>query len=132
MSFSYDPSTGSARDKLRLMIADTNASDYIYEDAELDLYLSMESQDPQLAAAKAIRTIAVDKARMAIFYRINGFNGFELDRRQVAKDLLEAAKAIEESAKTTPFEFESIMQWWVGADGVDRTSYADESFPGLA
>jgi hypothetical protein len=123
MSFSYDASVATAKDQFRLLTTDTNGSDYIFSDEEISMFLTMNAQDPQMAAAQGIRTIAVNKAKIAIFYRINGFNGFELDRRDAPKLLLEAAKALEESAKQTPWEIISVLDFAVGRDGIDRSQY---------
>lgn len=123
MTFSYDASMAAAKDQVRLLITDTNSSDPIFSDEEISMLLMMNAQDPQMTAAQAIRTIAVNKAKIAIFYRINGFNGFELDRRDAPKLLLSAADAIEKSAMQTPWEIISVLDYAVGHDGIDRSQY---------
>lgn len=123
MSFSYTTgSSAGTRDKLRLVIGDTTAASYVFEDEELDMFLGLENNDIYMTAAQAMRTIAVDAAKRAIFYRVTGF---ELDRRDPAKRLLEMANAFEKKALTTPFEFESVLEHDISAQGIDRSIYSD-------
>ncbi len=60
MTFTYDVST--ARGKVRLMIPDRDADNAIFDDDEIDAFLSLESQDVRLATALALETIASDQA----------------------------------------------------------------------
>jgi len=57
----------SARDALRLMIGDTNASDPLLSDEEADYYLGNNGKNVVLAAAEACEALAARFARNAIF-----------------------------------------------------------------
>ena len=122
MSFSYNPSSPVNRDRLRLLIPDTDPVNYMFEDAELDLFLSIFGE-LHLAHAASIRTIATDKAKLAIFYQIS--EEFELDRREVPKYLIRLAEQIEERAVSVPFELESMLDHVVDDAGIDRSNYPD-------
>jgi hypothetical protein len=121
VSFSYAPAAPASRDHVRLIIGDTNAAAFVFEDEELDMYLTTFGEI-QLAAAQAIRTLAVNQAKQALYYSINGLT---MDRRRVAPSLLEAAKQLEDAAFKTPWELESILDHYVTDDGQDLSSYAD-------
>ena len=56
MAFTYDIDTN--RGKVRLLISDTNASDYQFEDDEVDAFLSMASSSLLLAASYALESWA--------------------------------------------------------------------------
>ena len=56
MAFTYDIDTN--RGKVRLLIGDTNASDYQFEDDEIDAFLSMASSTLLLAASYALESWA--------------------------------------------------------------------------
>ena len=56
MAFTYDIDTN--RGKVRLLISDTNASDYQFEDDEIDAFLSMASSSLLLAASYALESWA--------------------------------------------------------------------------
>jgi len=56
----------SARDALRLMIGDTNASDPLLSDEETDYYLELKPENVVLAAAEACDALAARFARDAV------------------------------------------------------------------
>lgn len=120
MSFSYDASTTAGR--VRLLIADTNAASYVFEDAEIAALLSIAGDEILLAAAQGLRSIAASKAKLSIYYSVNGFS---MDRRSVAKTLLDIADRLEESASSAPFEFESVLEAFVDSAGRDLSNYPD-------
>jgi len=124
MGFTYNPDSPGDADRLRLQIGDTTSGsgNYAFEDSEILILLSRAGNDIDLAAAKACRSLAVSYARRAIWYRVNGF---EMDRRDPAKRLFDMAKAFEETAKSQPFEFESVTEDYVDSAGADRSNYID-------
>lgn len=125
MAFSYNATSPGNVDKVRLLIGDTNSANYMFEDSELSTLLTMWSSDLNLAAAQALRAVAADQARQAIYYQVSGLAGFMMDRRDVAKNLLAAADALEKRALATPWEYTSTLDHEVGQDGVDRSNYPD-------
>lgn len=63
MAFSYDVTTAAG--KVRLLIADTNADAYAFEDAEISYFLTAQSDDVTKAAYMAVRSLLADRARRA-------------------------------------------------------------------
>lgn len=70
------------RDYVRLYIADTDISNAIYSDDEINAFLNDSYNNPThdvfLAAAQALRSNAVDKARLATRIKIGNFGYEEL------------------------------------------------------
>lgn len=94
MAFTYDLATDSG--KVRLLIPDTSATAYVFEDDELDAFLSLESSDPRRAAAMALETMAsseayVQKAIKVLDLQTNG--------PAVAKSLMERAEKLRAQAE---------------------------------
>lgn len=127
MAFTYDLTAPGNLEDLRLQIGDTTSGsgNYVFEDAELNRFLSRASNDINLAAAMACRSLAASHARRAIWYRVNGIQGFEMDRRDPAKRFLEMAKEFEATSKAQPFEYESAVEDYVDSVGEDRSNYID-------
>lgn len=119
MTWTYSASS-SARDYVRLLVFDTDSTNQIFQDEELDIFLSQNSNDSRLAAAQALEALASKYARSAISYSVTGFS---LNRGNVADALLKRAQALREEAKQIPFEFESIADYFVDEQGVDRSNY---------
>ncbi|MDP3766807.1 MAG: hypothetical protein Q8S13_02225 [Dehalococcoidia bacterium] len=115
---------GSGTHQVRLLIADTDVSGtYVFHDEELQVFLDLNSADVRLSAAQALRTLAANASKRAVWYRINGL---DMDRRSVAKTLLDTAKAIEDGAISAPFEYESWVDAYVSpGDGRDLSRYSD-------
>lgn len=59
MAFTYDVSTD--RGKVRMLVPDSSATNYVFEDAEVDAFLSLEGA-VRRAAALALETIASNEA----------------------------------------------------------------------
>lgn len=60
MAFTYSLAADSG--KVRLMIPDNNASAYVFEDDEIDAFLSLENSNARRATALALETIASNEA----------------------------------------------------------------------
>lgn len=60
MAFTYVVATD--RGKVRLMIPDRNGADYLFEDDEIDAFLTIEGGGIKRAAALGLETIASDTA----------------------------------------------------------------------
>ena len=121
MAFSYDEAAAGGRDELRAMVADT-VSPGVHSDAEIDRFLARWSNDLNLAAAAVLRSLAVNQAKLAIYYQINGLT---IDRRELSKLLLESAKQYAEAAKQAPYEYESALEYSTDAAGRDESNYMD-------
>lgn len=61
MAFTYSPGSGP-RDTVRLLITDTDAANPIFQDADIDAFLSLQGGDVKLAAAQSLDTIASSEA----------------------------------------------------------------------
>lgn len=60
MAFTYVLSTDAGR--VRLLIPDNNASSYVFDDDEIDAFLSLENSNTRRATALALETIASNEA----------------------------------------------------------------------
>ena len=72
MAFTYDLTTNVG--KVRLLIPDNKAANYMFEDAELAAMLTLESDDVRCGAAMALETIASDTAMTLKVITINGLS----------------------------------------------------------
>lgn len=59
MPWSYDPSLPTSRDKLRLLVQDTDTNDQLLTDEELDFLLTENASNIYRAGSEAARTIAI-------------------------------------------------------------------------
>lgn len=96
MSATYDLST--TRGKTRLHAADTNTSNAVFSDDELDYFLTLAGDNPLLAAALALETAATDAARVAIIVRNDSQSS---DPTRVAEQLQERAQRLRIQATAT-------------------------------
>lgn len=125
MAFTYDPTT--TRGKVRLLIADTDtvtAANQIFEDAEIDSFLSMEDQDIYAAAASACRSIGLSTARSAVAWKSMSSS---LDKRDVPKHFLSLAKEYQEKAERgTPWEEIDSLDYRISSFGEDLSEYVGD------
>ena len=96
MTATYNTSSPTSRDKLRLKIGDTNTSHPIFEDEELDMFLD-EDGEVLLAAASACRAIAASSAKQAVFLSMPGIS---ISKISVPDKFLELARVFETQAET--------------------------------
>lgn len=75
MSFSYDLTT--AVGQTRLLISDSKAQEYTFEDEELTFFLSAQSQNTYLAAAMAYGVIIRDRALLSKQISREGYSSSE-------------------------------------------------------
>ena len=123
MAFTYTAG-GTGTHRVRLRIADTSATAYVFEDAELQSFLDMEEADERLGAALALRTLAADAAKRAVWYQLHA-NSIWMDRRSISQHLLAVADKLESRALSAPYEYESILDAVIDYAGIDRSQYAD-------
>lgn len=88
MAFTYNVSTD--RGKVRLLITDVRESNPIFQDAEIDAFLSLNTS-VRLAAAAALECIAASE--VLILKKIVNLD-LETDGPAVAKELRELAKQL--------------------------------------
>lgn len=102
MSFTYDVTT--SRGKVRLLAFDTDSTNYVFEDAEVDALLSLEGQSVYRAAACALRSIAAEKSRLAAVVRLSSHLGIE--RTKMPEHLMNLADKYEtKAAEEAPLEY---------------------------
>ena len=63
MAFTYTPGSSADRDRVRLEIGDTDSDRTLFQDAEIDDFLSQEGDSALKASARACETLAVRFAR---------------------------------------------------------------------
>lgn len=66
MSWTYDTSLSTNKDKVRLRIGDTDTTRQEFSDEEINAVLTDVAQDVTQAAYRLIRTLAIKYARLAI------------------------------------------------------------------
>jgi hypothetical protein len=102
MSFTYDVTT--SRGKVRLLITDTDSSDYVFEDAEIDAFLSMKSSDIYESGALACETWARSQAKL---YKMDQ-EGDRTIQRYTPTELLKLAQAIRIAAQSGSIDIGAI------------------------
>jgi len=99
---SYDPSTDAG--KVRLLITDTDTTNEIFTDVEINTFISMAAEnDIRLAAAEALETIARSEALVQKKIKLLDLT---TDGPAVAKSLMDSAKSLREQAAN-----ESDIDW---------------------
>ena len=127
MAFTFDPTT--ARGKVRLLISDTDdvtALNQVFNDAEIDAFLALESNEIFAAAATALESMAANASRSAIRYKAEMI--FEIDRKDVPKFFLEAAKRMRARSIAAPGEEIDAMEYIIGAFGNDSSEFVGDVF----
>lgn len=116
MSFTFDPTTD--RGRVRLLVADTDQSDpdtQIFEDGEIDAFLSLGNNEVFEAAALACESVAASASRSAIAWRALGQQ--RIDKRDVPEHYRALADRYREKARSVPAEEIDAMQYNLDAFG---------------
>ena len=95
--FTYDPTTSIGR--VRLIIADRNPSEWLFDDAELQAFLDLFEQDIFWASAQALDMIAISDAM--IQKRIKLLN-LTNDGPTIADQLRQVAIELRRTAEKSP------------------------------
>jgi hypothetical protein len=98
MAFTYD--TGSARGQVRLLMADTDFNKPIFEDAEVDVFLTLET-DVLRAAAMGLETIA---SSQVMTLKVIKLMELQTDGSKVSAELRARAKDLRDRALTLEAE----------------------------
>lgn len=135
MSFTYDPGSGNNRDRVRMLVGDTdrtNRSNQIFEDEEIDDVLDWAPDDGDTdrqkvfrAAAVCARSIATSTAKSAIAWRALERR---VDRKKVPEMYLKMAREFEgkaDKAGMVPDEHIGSV-----AQGIDRFGREDVDYVG--
>jgi hypothetical protein len=89
----YDPATDAGM--VRLTINDVDISDPVFDDTEIAAFLTMEGGVVDLAAARALETLASNESMVA---KVVKTLDYETNGPAVARDLRAAAKVLRERA----------------------------------
>lgn len=93
MAFTYD--TGTTVGQIRLLIFDTDSSNYVFEDDELSTFYDVEGDSLKRAAALALETMASNEAFVLKVIRLMDL---QTNGAQTAKALMERAAALRKQA----------------------------------
>lgn len=94
MTFTYDPTSDLGR--VRMIIGDKDDMNVIFQDAEIEAFLSLNSSDVRLAAAEVLDTMASDQAMVLKVIRTMDLS---TDGAAVAKSLREHAAQLRTDAE---------------------------------
>ena len=97
MAFSYTAGSTADRDRVRLEIGDTDESRVLFQDAELDDFISQEGNSILGAAARACETLAVKFARDFTF----SADGASFQKGTVTQMFMAQAKRLRRQARAT-------------------------------
>tara|TARA_R110000824_G_scaffold20903_14_gene78401 strand:+ start:597 stop:1007 length:411 start_codon:yes stop_codon:yes gene_type:complete len=97
MAFSYTPGSTANRDRVRLEIGDTDSERVLFQDAELDDFLSQEGNSILGASARACETLAVKFARDFTF----SADGASFQKGNVTQMYMNQAKRLRRQARST-------------------------------
>lgn len=93
MAFTYDLSTDAG--KVRLIIPDNVSTAYVFEDDEIDAFLSLEYSNTRRAAALALETIASNEAYVL---KVIELLDLKTDGAKTSDALLKRAKLLRDQA----------------------------------
>ena len=93
MAFTYDPTTDVG--KVRMLIPDRVEDSAIFQDNEIDAYLSMNDSNVRRAAAEALETIASDEV---MTLKVMSTLDLTTNGASVSSALLERAKVLRAKA----------------------------------
>lgn len=93
------------RDKVRLLITDTNAEKQIFKNEEIDEFLAMNGDDVRLASADALETIATSEA---LTLKVINLLDLSTDGARLAETLMKRAEKLREQAKSDNEDFDII------------------------
>lgn len=93
MAFTYDLSSNEGQ--VRLLIMDTNAASYVFEDGELSAFLLLEGASVRKAAALALETMASNEA---FVLKVIKLLDLSTDGAKTADALMKRAAALRKQA----------------------------------
>ena len=97
MAFTYSAGSNSGRDRVRLEIGDTDSDRALFQDADLDDFLSQEGNSILGTAARACETLAVRFARDFSF----SADGASFQKGNITQMYMAQAKRLRRQARAT-------------------------------
>jgi hypothetical protein len=93
MAYTYD--LGSSEGQIRLLIMDNNAAAYVFEDAEISAFLTLEGANVRKGAALALETLASNEA---FVLKVIKLLDLQTDGAKTADALMKRAAALRKQA----------------------------------
>lgn len=106
MAFTFDVTT--SRGQMRLLVPDSNPTTYVFEDAEIDAFLTLESGSVRRAAAMALETLASNEALVLKVIRILELS---TDGAKTADALLKRAALLRSQADEVDAAEGALFDW---------------------
>lgn len=106
MAFTYDVS--SDRGKVRMLIPDSSATSYVFEDAEIDAFLFLEDSDVRRGAALALETLASNEA---LVLKVIKVLDLQTDGAKTADALLKRAGLLRGQADVADAAGGNVFDW---------------------
>lgn len=125
MSFSYDNTLPSYKDKVRRLVSDTVEARAVFSDEEITAWETLQA-NIYLAAAEFCRMKGLEIAEGAILYDTSADvrGGISVDRRQKPKWWFDRAKTLETTAMAQGVdEIYHHFAFDIDENGVDRSQY---------
>ena len=124
MSFTYDPTLPTDKDRVRFFTSDKDPTKIILTDEEINGLLQIEPNF-YFAAAQAIRSNAASYVTKAISYSVGAGNNdsIRVDRRTILDNFLKLAQKLEDFGVTTPEEGFDRLDFCIDPFGRDMSEY---------
>ena len=106
MAFTYDVTT--PRGQCRLLAIDSDSTNQIFSDAEIDTFLLLEDQDVYLAAANALDTIA---SKTAYVLKVVKLMDLTVDGSKVSADLRDRATELRRQVYEGHGDMTGLIDW---------------------
>jgi hypothetical protein len=106
MAFTFD--VASSRGQVRLLVPDSSPTTYVFEDAEIDAFLTLESGSVRRAAAMALETLASNEALVLKVIRILELS---TDGAKTADALLKRAALLRSQADEVEAADGALFDW---------------------
>ena len=118
MSFSYNAAIDTYLNRARLLVSDTNSSNYLFSDEEISLFSKIYGENAHYIAGACCRALAANKALQAIFFSIHD-RDIQIDKRDIPKYFITLAKMYETAeANITIVEYLDSVDYTVDDYGV--------------
>lgn len=106
MAFTFDVAT--SRGQVRLLVPDSSPTTYVFDDAEIDAFLTLESSSVRRAAAMALETLASNEALVLKVIRILELS---TDGAKTADALLKRAALLRSQADEVDAADGALFDW---------------------
>ena len=122
-TFSYNEDSPGTRDKLRVLIGDTDPDGYIFADQELDVFLNRNANELNRSAADACRAIAFNATKQAVIIKLLDTM---VDRTELPRIYLSLATQFERQERNLPIEYIDSFAYSVDCIGQDSSEFVGD------